>query len=243
MYPVPRFLRADIRSHVMAMGWSFFRLLAAFLLIFAAPTLLRGQDAAAERSSVDRSSSRSRALAPEPWPLRYPVPTAPVGTSPYLPPRYPGAPGVVGRQDLPFWHLVHAAGIIFAGRVTFVGQAASSSGPDPASTTVTFQVEHAIRGTSQGQNLTIHEWAGLRLNGERYRVGERVLLFLYSPSKLGLTSPVAGAMGRFAINSRGEVVMNAQILANLGADPILGGKTVVPYAEFALAVRRSSGEE
>jgi hypothetical protein len=227
----------------MAMAWSFCRLLAAFLPIFAAPLLVRGQDAAAERSSVDGSAVRARILRPESSPLRYPVPTAPVWTSPYLPPRYPGPPGAGGRQDLLFWQLVHAAGIIFAGRVTSVGQADSFSRPDPASTTVTFQVEHAIRGTSQGQNLTIHVWAGLRLNGERYRVGERVLLFLYSPSKLGLTSPVAGAMGRFAINSQGQVVMNALLLANQGADPILGGKTVVPYAEFALAVRRSSGEE
>jgi hypothetical protein len=148
----------------------------------------------------------------------------------------------VVRQPV-FSQLVRAAGIIFSGRVTFVGQAASSSRPNPASTTVTFQVEHAIRGTSRGQNLTIHEWAGLRSSGERYRVGDRVLLFLYAPSKLGLTSPVAGAMGRFAVNSQGKIVMSAVHVANLAADPILGGQTVVPYADFALAVRRSSGEE
>jgi hypothetical protein len=29
----------------------------------------------------------------------------------------------------------------------------------------------------------------------------------------------------------------------LTADPILGGKTVVSYTDFAQAVRRSSGEE
>ncbi len=139
--------------------------------------------------------------------------------------------------------LVRAAGIIFSGRVTFIGHAASSSRPDPSSTTVTFRVEHAIRGTSTGRNLTIHEWAGLWTSGERYRVGERVLLFLYSPGKLGLTSPVAGAMGRFAMDSQGQILMSALHVANLAADPILGGKTVVPYADFVLAVRRSSGEE
>lgn len=137
---------------------------------------------------------------------------------------------------------MRAAGIIFSGRVTSIGQSASFSRPDPASTLVTFQVEHAIRGTLAGQNLTIHEWAGLRLSGEHYRIGEHVLLFLYFPSKLGLTSPVAGAMGRFAMNSQGQVVMSAQHVAALAADPMLGGKTVVPYAEFALAVRRASFE-
>ena len=31
------------------------------------------------------------------------------------------------------------------------------------------------------------------------------MLFLYPPSKLGLTSPVAGAFGRFAVDSKGQV--------------------------------------
>jgi hypothetical protein len=220
------------------------RLLAAFLLIFAVPMLLRAQEGVA-----DRSSARTAVPAPKPAPLSDSAPTAPVWTtpSPNLPPHYPAVPGVrvspelVFRQ-LFFRQLVRAAGIIFSGRVTSIGQSASFSRPDPASTVVTFQVEHAIRGTLAGQHLTIHEWAGLRLNGQHYRIGERVLLFLYSPSKLGLTSPVAGAMGRFAMNSQGQVVMSAQHVAAFGTDPMLGGKTVVPYAEFALAVRRASFE-
>jgi hypothetical protein len=204
------------------------RLLAALLLIFAAPMLLGGQDSAADRSfagqafaglaSADRASARA--------------PVVPLG-----------AKGADVFHELVFRQLVRAAGIIFSGRVTSIGRSASSSGLDPASTVVTFQVEHAIRGTLPGQNLTIHEWTGLRFRGEHYRVGERVLLFLYSPSKLGLTSPVAGAMGRFAMNAQGRIVMSAQHVAALATDPILGGKTVVPYSDFALAVRRSSGEE
>jgi hypothetical protein len=213
------------------------RLLAVLFLIFAASMPLLGQDGA-----VDRSSTHAAVLASRP---SYSAPTVPVWATPpsNLPPRYPGTPGPGVFQELFFRQLVRAAGIIFSGRVTSVGQSASSSRPDPASTFITFQVEHAIRGTSPGRNLTIHEWAGLRFSGEHYRVGERVLLFLYSPSKLGLTSPVAGAMGRFAMNSQGQIVMSGQHVAALAADPRLGGKTVVPYAEFALAVRRSSGEE
>jgi hypothetical protein len=49
-------------------------------------------------------------------------------------------------------------------------------------------------------------------------------------------------MGRFAMNSQGQVVMNAQQVAALAAEPLLGGKTVVPYAELARAVRRASFE-
>lgn len=100
-----------------------------------------------------------------------------------------------------------------------------------------------MRGTSPGQLLTIQEWAGLWTGGERYRVGERVLLFLYSPSKLGLTSPVGGAMGRFAVDSQGKIVMSLQHTANFVDHPILGGKTIVPYADFVRAVQLSSREE
>ena len=68
-------------------------------------------------------------------------------------------------------------------------------------------------------------------------MGERVLLFLYAPSRLGLTSPVAGTMGRFAMDPQGRIIMSPQHVATLAADPILGGKTVVPYADFVQAAR------
>jgi hypothetical protein len=227
----------------MAMAASCRRLLAALLLISAAPLLLRGQDGVADHASV-------RVPVHPPEPSSYFLPTAPVWNNPppNLPPRHPGAPvgGVFPElvfRQLVFQQLVRAAGIIFSGRVTSIGRSASFSGPDPASTVVTFQVENAIRGASPGQNLTMREWAGVRSSSEHYRVGEHVLLFLYSPSKLGLTSPVAGTMGRFAMNSQGQIVMSAQHVAAFSADPMLGGKTLVPYADFALAVRRSSGEE
>jgi hypothetical protein len=52
------------------------------------------------------------------------------------------------------------------------------------------------------------EWSGLWNAGERYRVGEQVLLFLYPNSRLGLTSPVGGAQGRFAIDEFSRVLPN-----------------------------------
>ena len=225
------------------MTGSCWRLLAIFspiffASIFLAPAFLRGQDAAADRLPVSVPEI-APALAPKLTPPRYSSPIAPVWIPPPSLPR--GHPVVPERPVFP--QLVRAAGIIFSGRVTSIGRAPSSPGQVSSSTTVTFQVEHAMRGTSPGQSLTIHEWGGLWTGGERYRVGEHVLLFLYAPSKLGLTSPVAGALGRFAMDSQGGVVLNAQHVATLAADPILGGKTMVPYAVFIQAVRRSSGEE
>lgn len=208
--------------------------------IFAAPIILCGQGSAA-----DRSSSFAPVAGPKTSPSGYVVPVAPIGIprSPDPPIRYPGVPGNSAFQKLVFRQLVRSAGMIFSGRVIFVGHAQSSFRPSPASTSVTFRVEHVIRGTSPGQNLTIHEWAGLWNSGERYRVGEHVLLFLYAPSRLGLTSPVAGALGRFKMDSQGQVVMSGQHIATFAGIPGLDGKAVVSYADFAIAVRRSEREE
>jgi hypothetical protein len=205
--------------------------------LFVAPTSLRAQDAA-------RAPAQTPALLPILAPLRYIPPVAPVviPLTPGLPSHHPVGPGAIVLQQVFFQQLVHAAGIIFSGRVTNIGYAASSLATAPASTAVTFQVQQAIRGTSPGQILTIHEWAGLWSSAEHYRVGESVLLFLYSPSKLGLTSPVAGALGRFEVDSQGQIVMNAPHVAIFAADPILGGKTIVPYSDFAQAVRRAREE-
>lgn len=208
------------------------RLLAVFSLMFVAPTFLSGQGAAADRVPA---LAPSRTASPGPWSYS---PIAPV----WIPP--PGAPErspiTPGKTIFP--QFVRAAGIIFSGRVTSIGRSPSPGGKATASTTVTFQVERAMRGASPGQSLTIHEWAGLWRSGERYRIGERVLLFLYSPGKLGLTSPVSGATGRFGMDSQGRIMIGAQQAAILAADPILRGKTVVPYADFAQAVRHSRGK-
>ena len=208
------------------------RLLAVFSLMFVATTFLRGQAAAA-----DRVPAFAPILTTTPA-LRSHSTIAPVWIPPpRLPVHSPIVPGAIFPQ------VVRAAGIIFSGRVTSIGRKPSSGGQATASTAVTFQVERAMRGASAGQSLTIHEWAGLWTSGERYRIGERMLLFLYFPGKLGLTSPVSGAMGRFAMDSHGRIIIGAQQAAILAADSILRGKTVVPYADFAQAVRHSRGEE
>jgi hypothetical protein len=122
----------------------------------------------------------------------------------------PGTPGPNARgfphprRPLP---LIRSSGYIFAGTVKSVERSAPK-GNGVATVLVNFHVDEGIRGVRTGQTLAIREWAGLWESGERYRQGERVLLFLYPPSKLGLTSPVGGAMGRFRIGPDGRVIFD-----------------------------------
>lgn len=114
-------------------------------------------------------------------------------------------PGLTAQPGPPHPPAIsRSSGYIFAGTV----QSVERVSPQPrsvATVQISFHVDEAIRGVRTGQMLVIREWAGLWNSGERYRPGERVLLFLYPPSKLGLTSPVGGTMGRFAVGPRGRV--------------------------------------
>jgi hypothetical protein len=115
------------------------------------------------------------------------------------------------QPELPYLLRAHplarSSGYIFAGTVKSVERAALKRN-GVATVLITFHVDQAMRGVRAGQTLAIREWAGLWESGERYRPGERVLLFLYPPSKLGLTSPVGGPRGRFRIDPSGQVIVN-----------------------------------
>jgi hypothetical protein len=140
--------------------------------------------------------------------------------------------------------LTRNSGYIFDGTVLSVGRVAETGQDSVPTVQITFRIEQAIRGTRQGQVLTIREWAGLWNSGARYRTGERLLLFLYSPSKLGLTSPVGGRLGRFAVDSGGNVVLEEGRLAALSLDPAsqtrLRAKNRMNSRAFALAVEHSA---
>jgi hypothetical protein len=136
--------------------------------------------------------------------------------------------------------LTRSSGYIFAGRVCAIERLTARATPDVATVKITFQVEQGIRGVRTGRTLVIREWGGLWEQGERYRTGERVLLFLYRPSNLGLTSPVAGASGRFPLDKAGQINLQDRI-ASLDSDPIavrLRGKARVSGRDFARAIRR-----
>ncbi len=142
-----------------------------------------------------------------------------------------------------FPQFVRAAGTIFSGTVTKIERRPATAGQSVETVAVTFRIEDALRGATPGQDLTITQWIGLWSSGQRYRVGERVLLFLYPVSKLGLTSCVGGALGRFAVDRSGWVLLTAQHLAAFGKDPVLGGKSRARFGDFALAVRHAGEEE
>lgn len=139
--------------------------------------------------------------------------------------------------------LARAAGTIFSGTVTAITRHPAKSSQSVETVAVTFHVEQSIRGVIPGEDLTISQWIGLWSSGQRYHVGERVLLFLYPRSKLGLTSCVGGEMGCFAIDPRGRVLLSARHLSAFRTDPVLGGKSRVRLSDFAWAVRRASEEE
>jgi hypothetical protein len=226
-----------------------FRRRASWLICFS----LIGAATLFAQERTERFSADDRVVIPivdpKVLPLHGPSRTTPSTAAPVwipppvLPRKYPVAPANPGLPQDDFQRLVRSAGIIFSGRVTAVGTAASSPGPEHTATSITFQVDHAIHGTLPNGSVTIHEWAGLWSRGEHYRVGERVLLFLYGPSTLGLTSPVAGPMGRFAVDSQDGIVMSAADIAAFTGNPILRGRSIVPYVDFVLAVRNAQPEE
>ncbi len=197
-------------------------LLAVSIFLILTPGLVRGQTGRVN-------------LAPE---LISPPDQERVPTS-NLRHRLPIAPpGTVG---LPV--ITRAAGTIFSGTVTAIERRAATTSQAVETVTITFHIDNAIRGAIPGKNLTISQWIGLWSGGQRYRIGERVLLFLYPPSKLGLTSCVAGGMGRFNVDPWGRILLSAHHLSAFRADPVLGGKSRVRFSDFALAVRRASEEE
>jgi hypothetical protein len=152
-------------------------------------------------------------------------------------PPFPIGPGTTVLSEV-----TQAAGTIFSGTVKSVAGGRGTSGQSLGTMAITFHVEHAIRGVTAGQDLTIHEWLGLWTSGQRYRVGERVLLFLFPPSRLGLTSPVGGSIGRFGVDPAGRVIIGPHLGA-LETEPVLAGRSRVDYEEFVRAVRRASRTE
>lgn len=150
-------------------------------------------------------------------------------------------PGLRERPAFP--EMVRAAGMIFSATVKAVERRLAGDGQSVGTVVVTLHVERAIRGATPGEDLTISEWIGLWAGGQRYRIGERVLLFLYPRSKLGLTSWVGGALGRFNVDAWGRVMLSAQHLRAFEKDPVVGGRSRVAFSDLALAVRHAGEEE
>jgi hypothetical protein len=137
------------------------------------------------------------------------------------------------------------AGIIFAGTVIAVPPAnrqtaagktrlnqASRPSPGPIpSVEFTFRVDEAIAGVAPGQVLTIHEWAAAAFAQPSMTAGEHLLLFLYPPSDLGLTSPVGGPLGRIRLDATGKNI--------IGWPPRPGSGPIPTLAQLARAIRNA----
>jgi hypothetical protein len=96
--------------------------------------------------------------------------------------------------------------MIFSGTVLGIeAQAAQEGRPLPLIVTK-FRVNFAIAGVQPGQVVTVREWSGAWSMHRAMRSGQRMLIFLYPPSRLGLTSPVDGSAGQVALDARGEIV-------------------------------------
>lgn len=138
--------------------------------------------------------------------------------------------------------LAAPSGYIFAGTVQAIERVKPHRKDSLGVMRITFHIDKGYRGVRTGQTFSIHEWAGLWESGERYRPGERVMLFLYPPSKLGLTSPVPN--GRFPVDSGGQVVVPSARppsipLPTHGQQP--PGLRINPQ-DFGLALRRAEQE-
>src|SRR3954470_24185091 len=93
--------------------------------------------------------------------------------------------------DLSLEKLNDKAGIVFSGTVMQIEHVVVADAK-PAYISVKFRVGQAVRGCSAGNEVPIAEWAELWIRGDRYRKGQRVLIFLYPPSQTGFSGPVAG---------------------------------------------------
>jgi hypothetical protein len=115
----------------------------------------------------------------------------------------------------PQWkQLARASGMVFAGTVLGVTALPATSDRAMPTIEVKFRIDQAIAGVNSGQILTIREWAGAWSEHRAMRTGQRILLFLYPPSRLGLTSPVGGPMGQVALDPSGKNVAAPAAIGN-----------------------------
>jgi hypothetical protein len=117
-----------------------------------------------------------------------------------------------------------SAGMVFAGTVLGAGPATKNQAIPTIA--VTLRVDRAIAGVRQGELLTIFEWEGAWSRQPALRAGQRVLLFLYAPSRLGLTSPVGGPLGQIALDGNDETVPPSALV------PVVSPRTALPVTSL-----------
>jgi len=136
----------------------------------------------------------------------------------------------------------HAA-TIFVGKVISLEARPLASSDQVGCVQITLQVEQGIRGARAGEHFSFREWVGLWSGADRYRAGQRMMLFLYTPSALGLTSPVGGGAGRLSIDASGRVRLSPTQQQSIQVSQTLDVRSRrVPVRDLVRAIRRMSEE-
>jgi len=158
----------------------------------------------------------------------------------------------------PQWRqLSRRAGMIFAGTVlTSAAPMTNRTAPADRATmgaippvSLSFRVDEPIAGVKRGQVVTIHEWSGaLGVQRPMFR-GQHILIFLYAPSRLGLTSPVDGALGQIALDASGKNVVEGKAATTEPRDSSLSRsrdtatRGSVSVRQLERAIRRARRDE
>ena len=121
----------------------------------------------------------------------------------------------MGAQSAPDASVTAALGNLSARAATvFVGQVTAIR-REPGVVEVVFRVDTRVLGQA-GATYTLREWAGMWPPGmQRYRVGERALVFLHGASSAGLSSAVDGGEGVVPVmaDADGTVLLDVRRLA------------------------------
>jgi hypothetical protein len=144
-------------------------------------------------------------------------------------------------------YLSQRADVIVQGRVKSVREEYLSGYPNIPTVEVTLDIDQMVRGPA-GKTYTFREvFLGLRSREGKqgYKVGQQLFLFLPSPSKYGLSSPVGIEQGRFhiaresgggakIINGRG----NAGLFRNVAKTATQAGKPLTASQLRTVTVER-----
>lgn len=135
----------------------------------------------------------------------------------------------------PHWkQMARASGMIFSGTVLSVEPQPAGKGRPLPLVLTKFRVNRGIVGVRDEEVISIHEWAGAWSSHRAMRNGQRMLIFYYPTSRLGLTSPVAGPLGQIMLDPRGEIA------ATNPQDPLRDGAGSTPAAEAEVFVGSSA---
>jgi hypothetical protein len=151
-----------------------------------------------------------------------------------------------GAQSVPDANVTAALGNLSARAATvFVGQVTAIR-REAGVVDVEFRVDTQVVG-KPGATYTLREWAGMWPPGmQRYRVGERALVFLHGASSAGLSSAVDGGEGVVPVmaDADGTVLLDVRRLATrvqrLVGEPLVDGNGAMALKD-ALPVIVSRG--